>query len=66
MGQSIASKLKPEEMLVLQLLACGQMLTVDDLIEHLGCAEDEVRDRMAYLSTLTGCNFTVPAQWGHA
>lgn len=66
MGQSIVSLIKPEELRVLQLLAAGRSLTVDELTEYLDCDEDEVRDRMAHLAMLTGVQFTVPANWGHA
>ncbi len=62
MGQSIASKLKPEELQVLHLLACGQTLTVDDLTGHFGCGEDEVCERMAYLSMMTGYDLVASTQ----
>ncbi len=66
MGQSIGSVIKPEELRVLQMLACGRTLTVDEIAEHLGCDECDVRERMTMLSTLTGMQFTVPASWGNA
>lgn len=66
MGQSIVSVIKPEELHVLHMLACGRTLTVDELTGFLDCDEAAVRDRMAYLSMLTGCEFTVPVEWGHA